>query len=117
MVRSAADAPSRAEGSGDRMRIGLVSAFTSVSLLAIASAATAQPAAPAPTAATVAEESTLGELVVTARRRSESLQEVPQVVNVVTADSLQKLNIQRFQDISAVVPGLTLTATTNGYQT
>src|SRR4051794_7356462 len=56
-----------------------------------------------------AEESTLGEIVVTARRRSESLQTVPQTVNAVTADTLQKLNLTTFQDIQAVVPGLTLT--------
>jgi iron complex outermembrane receptor protein len=77
----------------------------------------AEPSSTVSSAAAPAEESTLGEVVVTARRKSESLQEVPQVVNVVSADSLQKLNIQRFQDISAVVPGLTLTSTTNGYQT
>jgi iron complex outermembrane receptor protein len=50
----------------------------------------------------------LGEIVVTARRRSESLQEVPQTVNAVTADTLQKLNIRQFADIQTVVPGLTL---------
>ena len=93
-------------------------ALASVSLIAVSTSAFAQASRPAPApVAAPAEESTLGEIVVTARRRSESLQEVPQVVNVVSTDTLQKLNIQRFQDISAVVPGLTLTATTNGYQT
>jgi iron complex outermembrane recepter protein len=53
---------------------------------------------------------------VTARRRSESLQEVPQVVTAVTGDTLQKLNIQRFDDVQAVVPGLTLASNATGYQ-
>jgi iron complex outermembrane receptor protein len=95
-----------------------ICALASVSLLAMSTGAFAQTSRPAaaPVAA-AAEESTLGEIVVTARRKSESLQEVPQVVDVVSTDTLQKLNIQRFQDISAVVPGLTLTSATNGYQT
>ena len=93
-------------------------ALASVSLIAVSTSAFAQASRPAPApVAAPAEESTLGEIVVTARRKSESLQEVPQVVDVVSTDTLQKLNIQRFQDISAVVPGLTLTSTTNGYQT
>jgi iron complex outermembrane receptor protein len=86
-----------------------------VSLLALAPAAAAQTAA-AGGAAAGAEAATLGEIVVTARRRSESLQEVPQVVTAVTADTLQKLNIQEFQDIQALAPGLTLQSNQTGYQ-
>lgn len=67
-------------------------------------------------AAPEAEPTSLGEIVVTARRRSESLQEVPQTVNAVTADTLQKLNIQQFADVSSLAPGLTLVQSTNGYE-
>lgn len=63
-----------------------------------------------------AENATLGEIVVTARRRSESLQEVPQTVNAVSADTLQKLNIRQFADVQNVVPGLSLTASPDGYR-
>jgi iron complex outermembrane receptor protein len=88
-----------------------------VSLLALASAASAQTApAPSAPAAAPAEEATLGEIVVTARRRAESLQEVPQTVNAVTADTLQKLNIRQFQDVQAVVPGLQLNTSVTGFQ-
>jgi iron complex outermembrane receptor protein len=89
-------------------------ALASASLAAIASTATAQnaPAGAAP----AASEPVLGEIVVTARRRSESLQEVPQTVNAVTADTLQKLNIRQFQDIQAVVPGLSLNTSVTGFQ-
>src|SRR5262249_6390660 len=51
---------------------------------------------------------TVSEIVVTARRRSERLQDVPQSINAVTADTLDRLKLQHFQDIETVVPGLTL---------
>ena len=90
-------------------------ALASVSVAAIASTANAAQSAPTATASAPAEDATLGEIVVTARRKSESLQEVPQTVNAVTADSLQKLNIKRFEDVQSVVPGLALTSATNGF--
>jgi iron complex outermembrane receptor protein len=96
-----------------RSRIAVVMA--GASLVAMASSAVAQPAPSPGAAAAGGEEATLGEIVVTARRRSESLQEVPQVVNAVTADTLQKLNIQQFQDIQTVVPGLSLQQGATGY--
>ena len=60
-------------------------------------------------------EATLGEVVVTARRRAESLQEVPQTVNAVSADTLGKLNITQFADVQTVVPGISLTNRADGY--
>ena len=83
------------------------------SLLAMAPAAQAQSVQ---TASVAPEDSTLAEIVVTARRRSESLQEVPQTVSAVTSDTLQKLNIRQFQDIQAIVPGLSLQQNNSGYQ-
>jgi iron complex outermembrane receptor protein len=53
------------------------------------------------------------EIVVTARRRSESVQDVPQTVNVVTAAQVEKLNLRSFQDIASIVPGLTMTQTSS----
>jgi iron complex outermembrane receptor protein len=76
------------------------------SVAAVCSAGRAHADAAPPAAGAAAQESTLGEIVVTARRKSESLQEVPQTVNAVTSDSLQKLNLTQFQDIQLVVPGL-----------
>jgi iron complex outermembrane receptor protein len=92
-------------------------AMASVSIAAMASAAAAQsaPATSAVAAAAPAEEATLGEIVVTARRKSESLQNVPQSVAAVTSDTLQKLNITQFTDVQNVVPGLSLSNSTNGY--
>lgn len=61
----------------------------------------------APSAATTDTTDT-GDIVVTARRRSESLQNVPQTVTAVGGDTIKKLNITQFQDVASVVPGLTL---------
>jgi iron complex outermembrane receptor protein len=96
-------------------------AFATASLLTLAAATTvhaAQPApAPAEATAAPAQDVTLGEIVVTARRRSESLQQVPQSVTAITADTLGKLNLKNFDDVSAVTPGLTLSTGNNGYAT
>jgi iron complex outermembrane receptor protein len=89
-------------------------ALASASAAAMASSAAAQTTS-APAAAP-ANEATLGEIVVTARRRAESLQEVPQTVNAVTSDTLQKLNIRQFQDIQTVAPGLSLQQSKSGFQ-
>ncbi|MCE7796535.1 TonB-dependent receptor [Sphingobium sufflavum] len=54
------------------------------------------------------------EIVVEARRKQESVQDVPTVVNVVTSDTLAKLNLRQFSDISTVVPGLSLGTSSTG---
>jgi iron complex outermembrane receptor protein len=59
----------------------------------------------------------LEEVVVTARRRAESLQDVPQTVDVVTADDVEKLNFQQFTDVQTIVPGLTMSSGSTGYTT
>lgn len=48
----------------------------------------------------------LGEIIVTARRKAELLQDVPQTVTAVTAAEIQNLNILTMQDITQVVSGL-----------
>ncbi|MBW8784262.1 MAG: TonB-dependent receptor [Novosphingobium sp.] len=102
-----------------RKIITLLCAGTSV--LAMDPAAFAQEAPPAPGSQDVSQtrqtEETVAasnDIVVTARRREETVQNVPQVVNAVTGDSIQKLNLRRFEDLTAVVPGLQLRANANG---
>ncbi len=48
------------------------------------------------------------EILVSARRRDESLQDVPVTVNVVSSETLDDLNIRRFEDLAQVVAGLEL---------
>jgi len=53
-------------------------------------------------------ETNPGDIVVTARRQSENLQNVPSTVQAISGESVQKLNLTQFQDVAALVPGLTL---------
>lgn len=69
-------------------------------------AALAQSAAAAPT------RSEIDEIVVTATRQAQRLQDVPMSVDVATGDDLQKLNIFDTKDIQQLSPGLELTNTT-----
>jgi iron complex outermembrane receptor protein len=63
-----------------------------------------------------AESPVLDEIVVTARRKNESIEDVPQVINAVTSETLTKFNIQSLQDVAPLVPGLALTNDSLGYQ-
>lgn len=48
------------------------------------------------------------EIIVTARRREESLNDVPGSVTAVTASTLRNANVQRAEDFIALTPGVTL---------
>lgn len=76
-------------------------AFAGVSLAALSAPAFAQ-GAPA------TEEVSNEDIIVQARRRDESLQDVPLTVNAVTSETIEKLNLRELKDITAVVPGLVL---------
>jgi len=67
--------------------------------------------ADAPAAAPDADEAvTLNAVQVTARKREETLQEVPVAVTAFTAETLDKLNIRDISDLDAQVPNLTIYA-------
>src|SRR5688572_11589663 len=100
------------------MKSSLLAVLAGSSVLSLASAATVQ--AQSTTSAPAASDGTqwgLEEIIVTARRREESLQDIPQTVNAVTAETVEKLNILRFDDVQAVVPGLSLSSGNTGYTT
>lgn len=52
----------------------------------------------------------LGEIVVTAQRRAERLQDVPISVTAITADTLATANVRSLQDLSATIPGFVATS-------
>ncbi|MBW8783954.1 MAG: TonB-dependent receptor, partial [Novosphingobium sp.] len=87
-----------------------------MSLLTLAAPAFAQEAPPAATPPEQSPDAPLNDadIVVSARRREENLQDVPLVVNAVTGQAIEKLNLRNFQDITSVVPGLALTPNANG---
>lgn len=92
------------------MNLYRVFALAGVSLLPLSMPAMAQDA-PAAADEGVAETEVI---IVQARRREESFQDVPLVVNAVTAQTIEKLNLRNFQDVTAVVPGLSLQGNANG---
>jgi iron complex outermembrane recepter protein len=74
-------------------------------------AAPAAPAAPAP-----ATEGTLREVVVTSRKVSENLQDVPISINVFTQQDLKNLAIDRMDDYLQKVPSISYISTGPGTQ-
>jgi iron complex outermembrane recepter protein len=91
---------------GLTMKSAISIVFAGSSLLAFASIATAQTASDKNASST--SVISLEEIVVTARRKDESLQDVPTTINAVTSEDLQKLSIRKFEDISSIVPGLSM---------
>jgi iron complex outermembrane receptor protein len=59
-------------------------------------------------AETPADDSTLQEIIVTAEKRPERLQDVPAQVDVLTTESLEALQIREAPDITATIPNLTV---------
>lgn len=96
------------------MRNMRFAALVGVGLSALAMPAHAQDVAGTqPAAGETGELASSNEIIVSARRRDESVQDVPQTVNVVTAAQVEKLNLRNFQEIQNIVPGLTMTQTSS----
>jgi outer membrane receptor protein involved in Fe transport len=81
--------------------------------LAVTGAVTIALAAAAAGAQT-APSTSLGEVVVTAQKRSEALADIPMSVSVVGGEVLERQRADNFQDIAASVPGLSLNSDTRG---
>ncbi|RPE81436.1 TonB-dependent receptor [Vulcaniibacterium tengchongense] len=76
----------------------------------VAPAAWAQDAPSAQEAPAHREATTLGGVTVTARKREETLQEVPVAVTAFTPEALDRLNVEDLSDLDAQVPNLTIYA-------
>ncbi len=64
-------------------------------------------AAQAQTAPAAEEDTAEGDIIVTARRRAEALQDVPLAINALTGDDIEQRNIRRIDDLLQAAPGLT----------
>lgn len=64
--------------------------------------------------ATEESDSVGSPIIVTARRRDEDVQEVPAVVNAVSAEDIAQLNLRDFEEVEGIVPGLQLGTNANG---
>ncbi len=76
----------------------------------------AGPAALAAPAAGDPAEAGLAEVIVTAQKRSESLQQVPMSVSVLGAQTLDNLNLHNLQDIAAHAPNVQMLASNGDAQ-
>jgi iron complex outermembrane receptor protein len=76
----------------------------------LAPSAWAQDAANATEAAPTSSATTLDAVTVTARKREETLQEVPVAVTAFTAEALDRLNVRDLADLDALVPNMTVYA-------
>ena len=85
-----------------RNRIALLGATSLVGMLAATSPALAQNSLPAAT-----EEARYGEILVTARKREENVQDVPMTINVLNAEAIERKGIASADDVAAQTPGLT----------
>ncbi len=68
-------------------------------------------------AADGASDTTLEEVIVTARKRAENLQDVPISIDVFTSKELRNMNISQFEDYATVVPSISFVSAGPGTQT
>jgi iron complex outermembrane receptor protein len=62
----------------------------------------------APQAAAAASDSSIGEIVVTARRRAENIEKVPIAITAISSEDIQKRAIYNENDLQSAVPGLVI---------
>src|ERR1700678_119609 len=88
----------------------------SLAIAAALSAAAGMNGMPA-LAADASTETTLEEVIVTARKRTENLQDVPISIDVFTAKDLQNLAISQFEDYATMTPSISFVSAGPGTQT
>jgi iron complex outermembrane receptor protein len=84
----------------------------------LAQTQTPQPASAAPAPSSTQPEATQGveDIVVTAQRREQSLQDVPISITALTSSAILANRIQDVQDLNSVAPGLSVRFSTGGAQ-
>ena len=90
----------------DRVRLGLMLGFPATAILLF------------PEQIAIAQEGASGEIeeiVVTARKRAESLLEIPESVSVVTSVDIDRQNIKGLEDVGFLVPNLNLSTRLDGF--
>ena len=70
---------------------------------------------PQATSVALAQEATLEEVVVTARKRSENLMDIPESVTAISGLAIERQNIKGLNKIGLAVPNLNLSMRTDGY--
>jgi iron complex outermembrane receptor protein len=93
---------------GTRMRSICTALYTGAAAAALLATPAHAQDAPPPVAPEVQDDSGTGDIVVTARRRSETLLNVPIAVTALSADRLDKIGAVDLTDLQAVSPNTTI---------
>lgn len=102
----------RIPGSVPAVSLNAMTMSLMVASLALASSAHAQDAGPSAQAAPQeADAQGVADIIVTANRRAERLQDVPVAVNVLTSAALAQTGITDTQNLASLVPGLSISKT------
>ncbi len=96
-----------------KLRLAIHSALLPC-LLGAAAAAVAQAPPPPPPPEVEVQQGGLEEVIVTANKRSENMQDVPIAISALTADEAGKIGVVNGQTLAQVIPGLQLNRQTNG---
>jgi iron complex outermembrane receptor protein len=98
---------SRGREMGTMMKmIGMRALLVTTSMFGLAQSALAQDTAAPPPPATESAEERSGDIIVTAQRREQSLQEVPVAVSVISDEMLSKSNFTTIADVQFLSPGV-----------
>ncbi|MDB6061583.1 MAG: hypothetical protein JWM78_1686 [Verrucomicrobiaceae bacterium] len=89
--------------------IGSIGVLSGLSATAIAQTGVTAPNPNADVAKTAPHAPVIEEMVVTARRRDESLQTVPVAIAALNSEALQNASVQEMENLTAVVPGFRFT--------
>jgi iron complex outermembrane receptor protein len=111
-ARSAVKRPSRKPavmpyGSRSKLSFAIATALSGAAAMHVVPAA----------AAGASSDTTLEEVIVTARKRTENLQDVPISIDVYTAKDLQNLAISQFEDYASMTPSISFVSAGPGTQT
>ena len=68
-------------------------------------------------ASTMAQQAVLEEIIVTATKRTENLQDIPVTVNALSATTIQEAGIHNLDDVAVLVPTLTVETNLNPFTT
>ncbi len=94
-------------GSRSKLGIAIAAALSGTMAMHVAPAATTD----------ASSSSSLEEIIVTARKRTENLQDVPISIDVYTAKDLQNLAISQFEDYATMTPSVSFISAGPGTQT
>ena len=94
------------------MKFSALTNVTAATLMTLGTMAHAETPATGTTASTSAEESQLGEVIVTAQKRSEKLLDVPISITAVTPELLNETASKNLEELQGVIPGVTIPGAT-----